>query len=80
MGGAEALRAAIRVLDAHEKTREAGREIGSPGELAREELDWGRRAEGSITRSWTIGGGSIGRRSAGGAGRGGEEGEKRADV
>ena len=51
------MRAAIRVLDAHKKTREAGREIGSPGELAREELDWGRRAEGSITRSGTMGGG-----------------------
>lgn len=45
--------------------------IYSPGELARDELDCGRRVEGSTTRNWTIGGGSIGRRSAGMARGGG---------
>ena len=43
-----------------------GSEFGDiPGELALEEFEFGLRAEWSITRSWTIGGGSIGRRSAG---------------
>lgn len=38
--------------------------VGLSGELARRLLALVLLADGSITRSWTIGGGSIGRRSA----------------